>query len=124
MRLDSQLIEAWGFVTGFCDLLGVPGFSLESLLSALLQGSSSPLLGLLHIVLRQSQADMEEAHATGVLQVGDVGLLQHADDHGAPEACCLSALVLMSCQCTMLSMHCLPWLAGAIPHHCSGLLRL
>lgn len=69
--MGPQLVEAWGFVTGFCDLLGVPGFSMESLLSALLQGSSSPLLGLVHILLlRQAQADMEEAHATGVLQVG------------------------------------------------------
>jgi hypothetical protein len=70
-ELGTQLIAAWGFATGFCDLLGVPGFSLEALLSALLQGTSSPLLGLVHIVLlRQAQADMEEAYATGVLQVG------------------------------------------------------
>lgn len=68
--LGPQLIEAWGFITGFCDLLGVPVFSMEALLNALLQGSSSPLLGLVHIILlRQAQADMEEAHATGVLQV-------------------------------------------------------
>lgn len=70
-ELGTGLIEAWGFTTGFCDMLGVPTFSTEALLSALLQGSSSPLLGLVHIILlRQAQADMEEAHATGVLQVG------------------------------------------------------
>lgn len=43
---------------------------MESLLAALLQGSSSPLLGLVHmLLLRQAQADMELSHATGCLQV-------------------------------------------------------
>lgn len=59
---------------GFADLLGMPAFTLESLLAALLEGSSSPLLGLVHVLLlRQAQADMEISHATGVLQVGHVG---------------------------------------------------
>eukprot|EP00878_Enallax_costatus_P022608 GHUV01024000.1.p1 GENE.GHUV01024000.1~~GHUV01024000.1.p1 ORF type:complete len:306 (+),score=71.75 GHUV01024000.1:717-1634(+) len=77
--LGIGLIEAWGFTTGFCDLLGVPGFSMEALLSALFQGSSSPLLGLVHIILlRQAQADMEEAHATGVLQSPQPHLMDKA----------------------------------------------
>jgi hypothetical protein len=43
---------------------------MEALLGGLVQGSSSGLLGLVHVLLlRQAQADMEEAHATGVLQV-------------------------------------------------------
>jgi hypothetical protein len=43
---------------------------MESLLAAVLQGSSSPLLGLVHtLLLRQAQADMEYSHATGCLQV-------------------------------------------------------
>lgn len=68
-QLGPQLIEAWGFLTGFADLLGMPAISMESLLSALLEGSSSPLLGLVHILLlRQAQADMEYSHATGCLQ--------------------------------------------------------
>lgn len=55
---------------GFADLLGMPAISMETLLSALLEGSSSPLLGLVHILLlRQAQADMEYSHATGCLQV-------------------------------------------------------
>jgi hypothetical protein len=69
--LAQQLIEAWGFMVCLADLFGAPPFSMEALLSGLLQGSSSPLLGLVHVLLlRQAQADMEEAHATGVLQVG------------------------------------------------------
>lgn len=48
----------------------MPAISMETLLSALLEGSSSPLLGLVHILLlRQAQADMEYSHATGCLQV-------------------------------------------------------
>lgn len=61
-------------IAGFADLLGMPAISMESLLSALLQGSSSPLLGLVHILLlRQAQADMEYSHATGCLQVSVAG---------------------------------------------------
>lgn len=57
--------------SGFADLLGTPAISMESLLSALVQGSSSPLLGLVHmLLLRQAQADMEISHASGCLQVG------------------------------------------------------
>lgn len=48
----------------------MPAVSMEALLSALMQGSSSPLLGLVHVLLlRQAQADMEISHATGCLQV-------------------------------------------------------
>jgi hypothetical protein len=43
----------------------------RAVLRQALQGASSPLLGLVHVLLlRQAQAVMEEAHATGVLQVG------------------------------------------------------
>lgn len=59
---------------GFADLLGLPAISMESLLAAVLQGSSSPLLGLVHmLLLRQAQADMEYSHATGCLQVTEQG---------------------------------------------------
>jgi hypothetical protein len=69
-NLGQQLIEAWGFMACLADLFGAPPFSMEALLGGLLQGASSPLLGLVHVLLlRQAQADMEEAHATGVLQV-------------------------------------------------------
>ncbi len=57
---------------GFSDLLGLPAISMESLLEALIQGSSSPLLGLVHtLLLRQAQADMEYSHATGCLSVSE-----------------------------------------------------
>lgn len=66
-RTRTQLVH----VAGFADLLGMPAVSMEALLSALMQGSSSPLLGLVHVLLlRQAQADMEISHATGCLQVG------------------------------------------------------
>ncbi|WIA12944.1 hypothetical protein OEZ85_006559 [Tetradesmus obliquus] len=74
-ELGQALIEAWGFTACLADLLGAPPFSMEALLGGLQQGSSSGLLGLLHVLLlRQAQADMEEAHATGVLQSPQIHL--------------------------------------------------
>ncbi|KAF6264659.1 hypothetical protein COO60DRAFT_75930 [Scenedesmus sp. NREL 46B-D3] len=74
-ELGQALIEAWGFMACLADLLGAPPFSMEALLAALQQGSASPLLGLVHVLLlRQAQADMEEAHATGVLQSPQIHL--------------------------------------------------
>jgi hypothetical protein len=75
--LAQQLIEAWGFMACLADLFGAPPFSMEALLGGLLQGACSPLLGLVHVLLlRQAQADMEEAHATGVLQVGGLDVVK------------------------------------------------
>lgn len=60
---------SWSFLHGFRDLLGLRCFSLDDLLAAALEGVASRLLGELHVgLLRLLQADMEEAHASGILQ--------------------------------------------------------
>lgn len=44
---------------------------MEELIEAVVEGESSRLLGEVHVaLLRLLQADMEESHATGAIQVG------------------------------------------------------
>ncbi|KAK9817548.1 hypothetical protein WJX74_003802 [Apatococcus lobatus] len=67
--LGPVLLMSWSFLHGFRDLLGLRSFSLDDLLAAAIEGASSRLLGELHVgLLRLLQADMEEAHASGILQ--------------------------------------------------------
>ena len=60
----------WNFLHSFGYLLDMPKLRVHQLLQALLDGEKSCLLGEIHIaMLRIVQADMEEAHATGAMQV-------------------------------------------------------
>ncbi len=73
--LGSVLLMSWSFLHGFRDLLGLRLFSLDDLLAAAMEGASSRLLGELHVgLLRLLQADMEEAHASGILQASQMPL--------------------------------------------------
>lgn len=68
--LGSDLLFVWNFLHSFGYLLDLPKLRVHQLLQALLEGEKSPLLGEIHIsMLRIVQADMEEAHATGAMQV-------------------------------------------------------
>lgn len=61
---------AWSFLHSFGDLLGVRQITVNELLQSLLDGTRSSLLAEIHTgLLRVLQADMEEAHATGAMQV-------------------------------------------------------
>jgi hypothetical protein len=103
--LGQQLIEAWGFMACLADLFGAPPFSMEALLGGLLQGASSPLLGLVHVLLlRQAQADMEEAHATGVLQVGLLYWLVETGKEGGVQLM-LASTLLRQAQVDMEQAH-------------------
>jgi hypothetical protein len=69
-RTGGDLLFVWSFLHSFQDLLGVWSVRVGQLLQALVDGPRSQLLGELHIgMLRILQADMEEAHATGAMQV-------------------------------------------------------
>ena len=66
----GDLLFIWSFLRSFGDLLGVDGLTVDQLLQSLVDGSRSRLLAEVHIaMLRIVQADMEEAHATGAMQV-------------------------------------------------------
>ena len=68
--LGSDLLFVWNFLHSFGYLLDLPKLRVHHLLQALLDGEKSRLLGEIHIgMLRIVQADMEEAHATGAMQV-------------------------------------------------------
>lgn len=69
-ELGGELLMAWNFAHSFSDVLGLPVFSVDGLLAALVKGQGSRLLGLLHInIMRVLQADMEESWASGASQV-------------------------------------------------------
>jgi len=66
-----QLLTLWSFLATFGPLLGLQVPAVRALHAALQAGQEEPLLAALHIALmRVVQADMEEAHASGILQVG------------------------------------------------------
>ncbi len=66
----ADVLATWAFCHSFRDVLGLPPFSVDALLAAVGRGSTSALLGAVHIaMLRVLQADMEDAHASVVLQV-------------------------------------------------------
>ena len=68
--LGSKILIAWNFLHSFQNLLGIPYMTFTQLLQALLDGQHSQQLGDLHMsMIRIIQADMEEAHATGAMQV-------------------------------------------------------
>lgn len=68
--VGGDLLFVWSFLRSFRGLLDVPVITVHELLQALVDGEKSSLLGELHItMLRIVQADMEEAHATGAMQV-------------------------------------------------------
>lgn len=69
---SEQLLHLWGFLHSFGDILGMTPLTLEELAAALTGASSRArhALAQLHIsLLRLLQADMEESHATGAMQV-------------------------------------------------------
>lgn len=60
----------WAFLHSFGELLGLWPATVDELLTAFALGERSRLLGEIHVgLLRLLQADMEEAHASGVSQV-------------------------------------------------------
>lgn len=68
--LGSNILCGWNFLNKFRDLLGVPFMTFDDLLQALIDGDKSCALAELHMsMMRVVQADMEEAHATGAMQV-------------------------------------------------------
>ena len=68
--LGADLLMAWSFLGTFGEILGLWPCTVEELLGALVGGNASRLLGEVHIaLLRLLQADMEEAHALGAVQV-------------------------------------------------------
>ncbi|KAK9835073.1 hypothetical protein WJX81_008591 [Elliptochloris bilobata] len=70
--LGVQLLEVWGFLRSFPEVLGLAPVALEALVGAVAAGGRSRLLGQIHIsLLRVLLADMEEAHASGALQSGN-----------------------------------------------------
>lgn len=70
-NLGGDLLFVWNFLRSFRSLLCIPPITVHKLLRALQRGEKSRLLGELHIsMIRIVQADMEEAHATGAMQVG------------------------------------------------------
>lgn len=70
-RLGGALLLAWNFFHCFSELLGLWPCTVDELLQAVVAGDKSRLLGEIHVgLLRLLQADMEESHATGALQVG------------------------------------------------------
>ena len=69
-QVGSDLVFVWNFLHSFGSLLGVWKVTVPQVLQALIDGEKSRFLGELHIsMLRIVQADMEEAHATGAMQV-------------------------------------------------------
>ena len=61
---------AWSFLHSFGEILGLWPATVDELLAALAAGQGSRLCGEVHTaLLRLLQADMEEAHATGAVQV-------------------------------------------------------
>ncbi|KAI8470925.1 MAG: hypothetical protein J3K34DRAFT_520971 [Monoraphidium minutum] len=77
-EFGGQLLSVWSFFATFGELLGLPPPSIGALLGALLEGRTSRLLAGLHgALVRVVQADLEEAHASGLLQA--VGQLHFAD---------------------------------------------
>lgn len=68
--LGSELLMVWAFLHSFGELLGLWPATVDELLTAFALGERSRLLGEIHVgLLRLLQADMEEAHASGVSQV-------------------------------------------------------
>lgn len=66
----GDLLFIWSFLRSFGDLLGLTTLTVDQLLQSLVDGSRSRVLAEVHIaMLRIVQADMEEAHATGAMQV-------------------------------------------------------
>lgn len=66
----AGLLAVWNFLNAFPEVTGLVPCSLETLLGAVMRGAGSPLLARVHIaLLRVLQADMEEAHAHGVVSV-------------------------------------------------------
>ncbi len=66
----SALLSVWAFLHAFPELLGLVPCSLEALVGGMMQGCGSALLGRIHVaLLRLLQADMEEAHAHGLVLV-------------------------------------------------------
>lgn len=69
-QLGGDLVFIWNFLHSFGSLLGLWTVTVPELLRALIDGEKSRFLGEMHIsMLRIVQADMEEAHATGAMQV-------------------------------------------------------
>lgn len=67
----GELLCAWAFLGSFAGLLGTWPATLEELGGALAAGQASRLCGEVHVaLLRLLVADMEDAHASGALQVG------------------------------------------------------
>lgn len=68
--LGSDLLMVWAFLGTFGEILGLWPCTVDELLGAVAAGAASRLLGEVHIaLLRLLQADMEEAHALGAVQV-------------------------------------------------------
>lgn len=68
--VGGDILFVWSFLRSFRCLLDMPAMTVHQLLQALIDGEKSRFLGELHIaMLRIMQADMEEAHATGAMQV-------------------------------------------------------
>lgn len=66
----SEVLQLWGFLHSFGDILGLVPLTLEALAAAVLGSASGKVLGELHMaLLRVLQADIEESHASGALQV-------------------------------------------------------
>lgn len=66
----TALLSVWSFLHSFPELLGLVPCSFEALAGAMVQGRGSALLGRIHVaLLRLLQADMEEAHAHGLVLV-------------------------------------------------------
>lgn len=66
----AGLLSVWNFLNAFPEVVGMVPCSLETLLGAAMRGTSSPLLARVHIaLLRLLQADIEEAHAHGIVSV-------------------------------------------------------
>jgi hypothetical protein len=81
-------LAAWGFLGTFGELLGLRVPTVGALAAAVAGGQRHPLWAALHVALvRVVQADMEDAHASGVLQVR--GSCERG--HCSSVACCSSA---------------------------------
>ncbi|KAK9816480.1 hypothetical protein WJX72_000803 [[Myrmecia] bisecta] len=67
----GDLLMVWNFIHSFSDILGLWPCTVEELVTAVVDGEKSRLLGEIHVgLLRLLQADMEESHATGATQGG------------------------------------------------------
>ena len=95
--LGSELLMVWAFLHSFGELLGLWPATVDELLTAFALGERSRLLGEIHVgVLRLLQADMEEAHASGVSQVRA---------HSALTAVRSTPQAAASCGCLCCAVH-------------------